>query len=291
MAPTLSERLLNHALPAILLAYGIYYFMITILHTILVQRDPLAIFDFSEIREKAFARLWLAIAPVLPSVRSTGVVEALPSLLSTATGVVLELGPGNGGQVASFTNPDIRAVYGAEPVKDLHEDLRKSADAAGLQDKYHILTCGGQTESLVPALAKAGVLNEGMDGEDRKRGDWIGVFDTIVCVRVLCSVPQLEETAQTLFRLLRPGGTLIVSEHVVNSWQSSKGSYIGRVLQLIYTLMGWSFFMGNCHLQRDTAKALKNAGKGDDGWAVVALDSDSPWGTLPYITGVLVKKA
>lgn len=165
----------------------------------------------------------------------------IPPLLATAKGDVLELGPGSGEQVQYFqAAKDARRIYGAEPCLPLHDDLRANATRYGLGDKYHIVTAGAEKETLVPGLAKAGLLT------NRSADD--GVFDTIVCVRVLCSVKDLHETTEAMFTLLKPGGRLIICEHMVNPGfrGDGRGSYLARLLQSVYQLLGWTFFVGNC---------------------------------------------
>lgn len=125
------------------------------------------------------------------------------------------------------------------------------------------------------------------------------LFDTIITLRVLCSVPDPAGTARMLHSLLRPGGKLIVLEHVVNPSSGPWGSTPARILQKVYTLLGWSFFVGDCHLERDTEGVLRglawrNLGRekgsvkgrgGDEG-----LRSHFWWACLTYISGVLVKE-
>ena len=48
--------------------------------------------------------------------------------------------------------------------------------------------------------------------------------------------------------------------------------------------------MGDCHMNRDTAKALRNVAAVDGGWESVELERSFEWGPLPYISGTLVKK-
>jgi SAM-dependent methyltransferase len=137
----------------------------------------------------------------------------LPSYLGTASGTVLEVGPGSGSFAAYLNAPAIKAIYGAEPSVGMHAALMMSAKLAGLGEKYHILPCGGERDSLLPALAKAGLFNE-VGGQAKEQG----VFDTIICIRVLCSVPDLESTLNSLYSLLKPGGRFIICEHVINPW-------------------------------------------------------------------------
>ncbi len=134
--------------------------------------------------------------------------------------------------------------------------------------------------SLVPTLAKTGLLKDGETSE---------IFDSIVCVRVLCSVPKPQETVKGLYALLKPGGKFIMYEHVSNPG-GKKGSALSRVLQEVYMLMGWRIFLGGCHLNRDTAGIVKKAG-GSEGWESMKMEMQSEWSTIPYAVGVLVKKA
>ncbi|THC94032.1 hypothetical protein EYZ11_006474 [Aspergillus tanneri] len=150
-------------------------------------------------------------------------------------------------QMPLLRSPAIKSIYGAEPCHGLHEELRARAESEGLGAKYHILPCSVVGSELGPALRK-----QGLD-EDH------GVFDTIICVRVLCSVPHLQQTVNELYALLRPGGKLLIAEHVVNPWRTPKGSIVARALQTVYGVLGWSWVMGDCRLNRDTEKALRAA--------------------------------
>lgn len=167
----------------------------------------------------------------------------------------------------------------------MHLALKETAQVAGLGDKYQILPCGGERKSLLPALAKAGLLKES-GGEVKEEA----IFDTIICIRVLCSVPNPESSLSTLYSLLRPGGRFIICEHVINDWRTPKGSILGRAFQVLYTLLGWPFFVGDCRMDRDTATLLKQIGDVDGGWESVELDKKMEWSVLPFTTGVYVRK-
>lgn len=201
-------------------------------------------------------------------------------LLKTAHGVVLDVGPGSGEQLPRFDPAKISVMYGAEPNIHLHPGLLRIAEKAGFDGKYRALQCGGEPESLIPALAKAGALKDGASQ---------GVFDDVVCVRVLCGVPRPEETIQGLYRLLKPGGRLIICEHIANPWRDGTGSFLARIFQAIYSLLGWSFWLGGCNIDRDTVKFLR-AGAGTEGWAKAELEYVDPSTAIPFIVGYLVKK-
>jgi SAM-dependent methyltransferase len=178
--------------------------------------------------------------------------------------------------------PAIRSVYGAEPCLGLHAQLRRRILNSGLDGIYHIVPSGVRKTELLSALEKIGV-------NDTSKG---GIFDTIICVRVLCSVPDPARTIADLYDLLRPGGQFLIVEHVVNPWRitSRKGSFLARVLQIVYSWLGWSFFIGDCHLDRDTTAYLKAAAEKDGGWERIELEHRFELSCLPYISGVLVKR-
>ncbi|KAJ5317630.1 hypothetical protein N7508_002138 [Penicillium antarcticum] len=210
----------------------------------------------------------------------------IPPLLRTATGTVLDVGPGTGTQMPLLTSPSITALYGAEPCTGLHKELRARAVAEGISDKYHILPCGAAAGELLPALKATGTgVVDGLEGDVR-----VGIFDTILCVRVLCSVPKMERTIGELYELLKPGGKLLVTEHVVNPWWRAKGSVLARVAQAVYQFFGWSWFIGDCCMTRDVEGALRKAADGDGGWGSFELERSFEWSAMPYISGTLVKK-
>ena len=200
--------------------------------------------------------------------------------------MVLDIGPGSGTQMPLFTNPALRKIYGAEPCVGLHTELRNKITSSGLGSTYQILTSGAESNQLIPALKEARFSDE----EIQK-----GIFDTIVCVRVLCSVSNPRETIRGLYDLLKPGGKLLVCEHVVNPWTTKKGSLAARFMQAVYALLGWSFWMGDCHMNRDTETTLRlvgdEAGTDQSGWESVDIERSFGWSPLSYISGTLVKKA
>ena len=186
-------------------------------------------------------------------------------------------------------SPAIKTIFGAEPCLGLHADLRACAAKEGLSDKYNILPCSVVASELLPALAKEGVIPAGTDSVDQLAGK--EVFNSIICVRVLCSVPNPEKKIGELYAMLKPGGKMLVTEHVVNPWRTTKGSILARVMQGLYQFLGWSWFVGDCCLTRDTASMLKKAADADGGWEVFDLEPSFGRSPLSYISGVLVKKS
>jgi SAM-dependent methyltransferase len=254
-----------------------------------ITSPTLPISNFKAYRDLSFASFWIAVGPVFADV----VPPMLGEILATSHGVVLDIGPGSGDQVFRFSSKDnITMIYGVEPGVNLHHALRENAKKAGLGEKYKVLSCGAEPDSLIPILKK-----EGLFSKDGSIGG--GMFDEIVCIRVLCSVPKPNETVEVLYRCLKPGGRFVICEHVVNESNKEgnkagrffhkEGSKVGHLLQFFYTALGWEFFVG-CHLLRDTTATLVNAAKSDHGWAEVNLELFDEWSVLPHVVGYCVKK-
>ncbi|KAL9007367.1 MAG: hypothetical protein Q9173_007342 [Seirophora scorigena] len=191
----------------------------------------------------------------------------VPGLVASASGTVIEIGPGSGNQVGRYDPAKVTKIFGIEPNRGLHEKLRENVKKAGLSDVYTIVPCGVDD---VLSLHKYGVDQQ--------------AFDTVLSIQVLCSVPDPKETAAALYRLLKPGGKMIVYEHVKNT------DFVSSKVQDIYNIV-WPYVLSNCHMNRDTARTLREAGE----WATnelqrLPLDEDE-WQALalPHIRGHLTK--
>lgn len=103
----------------------------------------------------------------------------------------------------------------------------------------------------------------------------------------LCSVPTPEAIVPTLYTYLKPGGSLLVLEHVRSDY------LFMRFLQSLYTNGGWRYLM-RCELNRPTTRLLLEAGNTPEqsGWKEVELRNTPGqgwWSMLPIIVGKLVK--
>lgn len=252
------------------------------------------------IRDAAFSSFWLQYSgerrdPKRPHDEAELMIESgpsndtpsasatlLPQLLSSATGVVLEIGPGSGTCMQFLRGSRITQIYGAEPCTGLHKQLRSAADRYKMLDRYHTLNAGADVDSLTSELIRENQINVYRSGDT--------LFDTIVCVRVLCSVPDPKNTISGLYSLLRPGGQMLICEHVSNPWRTSKGSIISRIFQGLYMLFGWAYFMGDCRLDQDTAQILLEAADKDEGWDNADLEVEEQWSLFPCLHGILTKK-
>ncbi|EED12916.1 conserved hypothetical protein [Talaromyces stipitatus ATCC 10500] len=299
--PSFSEYVLGLVQPAVLLAWSFKHYAVVVSETIFLRGQILApIFRSRQVRDEAFGRFWINFS-VARDEKGTPIVDKdvpdpstlrgssalIPDILSKARGVVLDVGPGSGTQMPYFadlaTKEKASTIYGAEPCVGLHTELRQRILANGLDSKYHILSAAADKTQLVDALRR-----EGVQFNDE------GIFDTIVCIRVLCSVPNPAQTISDLYSLLQPGGQMLIVEHVINPFSlfgnRKGGNFLARVMQTVYTMLGWRFFIGDCDLLRDTETYLRNAAERDGGWKSFDLETRFTWSTLPYISGVLVKR-
>ncbi|KAL2851739.1 S-adenosyl-L-methionine-dependent methyltransferase [Aspergillus pseudodeflectus] len=287
--------------PGFILSKAMSYYIQTNIKAILRGQVLAPILRSQELRDEAFGRFWVAFSsnradpqPTLdadsqpqaqiqsPLDEIQNSTELIPSILAQASGLVLDVGPGTGTQMPLLKSPSIKAIYGAEPCVGLHAELRKRAVDEGLGAKYTILPCSVVQKELGAELEKHGLVPEG--------GETGGVFDTIITVRVLCSVPEFERTTAELYSLLKPGGKMLVVEHVVNPWMTPKGSVLARVLQGVYHAFGWRWVMGDCCMNRDTEGVLRKVAEKDGGWESFEMERWFGTTCLPYITGVLVKR-
>ncbi|CAI7645314.1 unnamed protein product [Penicillium pancosmium] len=304
--PPLGDRLKGMLEPAQLMTWAMSHYIRVCAEAVFKKGEIFApILQIHRLRDEAFGRFWVEFSTPAPNAappatvsetetdtfqpgrNTNGSSDLIPPLLRTANGIVLDIGPGTGTQMPLLRSSSISTIYGPEPCTGLHDKLRAKAVAEGISSKYHILPCGAAASQLLPALRESGTgVTESYDSDSRN-----GIFDTIICVRVLCSVPEMERTVNELYGMLKPGGKLLVTEHVVNPWRTAKGSVLARVVQSVYQLFGWSFFIGDCALDRDTEGALLRAASVDGGWEVVDLEKNFAWSVMPYVSGTLVKKS
>ncbi|HEV2070272.1 MAG TPA: class I SAM-dependent methyltransferase [Acidimicrobiales bacterium] len=101
-------------------------------------------------------------------------------------------------------------------------------------------------------------------------------FDTVVACLVLCTVGDLALTVAELHRVLRPGGRLLLMEHVRASEEA-----LAQCQDLVERPWGW--LHGGCHPNRRTLEALGAAG--------FRLDALERYGfpVLPHVQGVAVR--
>lgn len=171
-----------------------------------------------------FARAYLRVAP---SADQRGVGEHRDRMLAGLHGVVCELGAGQGLNFGRY--PDsVSRVVAVEPDTTLRRAAREAARGAA------------RPVGVVAADAAALPLADGS-------------CDAVVSSLVLCSVDSQGEVLAEARRVLRPGGVLAFYEHVRSA------HVVVAVAEDLATPL-WSRLAGGCHPNRDTARAVAEAG-------------------------------
>ena len=141
--------------------------------------------------------------------------------------------------------------------------------AGGARGLTHDLGSGtGRNLPLLPAGARAVAVDPNRDAlaRARRRAPGVpavvaraealpfrdGAFDTVVSGLVLCSVDDPDAALAEIRRVLRPGGTLRLLEHVRH------GGVRGRLQDLVQP--AWTAVSGGCRPNRDTEGAVARAG-------------------------------
>lgn len=154
-------------------------------------------------------------------------------LISPLRGLVLEVGSGTGVNFPLY-HQDCH-VIAAEPAPSM---MTRAAEAK------QALPPGGAQIELLPAGIGDNLLETRLPP---------AILDAAVCTLVLCTVPDLPAAIGFIWSRLKPGGKLVLLEHV----QARSGA--GRALQKALNPV-WKRFALGCHLNRNPRAALLSAG-------------------------------
>ncbi|MGA4545575.1 methyltransferase domain-containing protein [Uniformispora flossi] len=179
-----------------------------------------------------------------------GFAEVRAALLAEATGKVLEIGAGTGGNLPHYVNADRLSVV--EPDPAMLKVLRTRLDRAPVPVE------------LMPAPAERIPYADGQ-------------FDTVVFTLVLCSVADLDKAVAEAKRVLKPGGKVLFIEHV-----GAPSAKARRTQQRIEPV--WKRLFGGCLLTRDPVAAFERAGFADVAAEDVVLGRN-PAPAKPIIRG------
>jgi ubiquinone/menaquinone biosynthesis C-methylase UbiE len=174
-------------------------------------------------------------------------------LLSGLEGTVLEIGAGTGLNLPHYQQ--------AEKVVAVEPDLSMARRLPGRI-----------AEASVPVEVVAGSA-EALPFPD-------GAFDTVVITFVLCSVADPAAALAEIRRVLAPRGRLVLLEHVRGDDELAR--WQNRFTPLHRKLAG------NCHLNRDTKRAVAEAGFDATGIATTRIPGSHPL-VRSGIQGVAIK--
>ncbi len=106
-----------------------------------------------------------------------------------------------------------------------------------------------------------------------------GVFDTVVCTLVLCSVRHPDRVLGELHRVLSPNGRLLVIEHVRDSGR--RAEWQRRLTPF------WRRLAGGCRLDHDARAAIERADFAFERSVTFVPPMSLPW-LRPFLVGTAV---
>jgi len=149
-------------------------------------------------------------------------------LLGDLRGDVLEIGAGTGRNLDHYQG--LERLVLAEPDPHMRRRLTAMAARASVSKNVDVVTWGAEQIECDA-----------------------GSFDAVVSTLVLCSVGDVKRSLDEIRRVLRPGGKLVFFEHVAAE-DPARLAWQRRAEPL------WKLVAGNCHLCRETAHAIEEAG-------------------------------
>lgn len=160
-------------------------------------------------------------------IESLSLSQIRMDLLSHAHGKTLEIGVGTGLNFQYY--PLDAEILAIEP----DSQMRKMAVLRAMKDQqHHVHVKSGNAERLYFASDS---------------------FDTIVATLVFCSIENPQIAMEEIYRVLRPGGSFLLLEHI-----KKNTPVIGWLQESLTPL--WSHIAGGCHLNRDPSKLIREVG-------------------------------
>ncbi|KFY23727.1 hypothetical protein V491_02434 [Pseudogymnoascus sp. VKM F-3775] len=226
-----------------------------------LRKDGLAALAYPQrIRDAAVANLFITTSNGFIAFEDT---TCVPSLVSSAKGKILELGPGPGNQIHRYDLSLVDFIYAVDPNPKYSDVIAAKVGKADLQGKYKFLACGIEDSDVL-----------------RREGITEGSLDTVLSIQVLCSVGDVESVMKEVWKLLKPGGSFVFWEHVTNE------DAVTAIAQACLN-PAWSALIGCC-INRDIKAAILAAGDWDNPSDIEV--ADEPYTVLSRISGVLRKK-
>ena len=178
-------------------------------------------------------------------------------LLKRVHGDILEIGAGTGANI-DFYPELVNSIVFSEPDKAMRGQLAARVAESGFKNAT---VSSASAEDIV--------------AEDE-------VYDFIVTSLVCCSVNNIDAVLKQIHRALKPDGRLVFLEHVAaiegtkrRKWQNFLNPF-------------WRKVAGNCHLNRETEKAIVDAGFEIDDIKRESMRKAPPF-VRPTIRGSAVK--
>ena len=182
-------------------------------------------------------------------------------IIASASGRVLEIGVGTGNNLPYYSRHAEEVVAIEISAAMMKRAMARAATVRSENAKAPRI-----------AIHPGDVTNLEFDDDE---------FDTVVSFLVFCSIPDPARAAAEIFRVLTPGGRLLVFEHVaaetprLRAWQDRLNPM-------------WRFFACGCNINRETRETYQDAGF--DCTAIRPLEEPhSKLLSLPIVHGTGIK--
>ncbi len=164
-------------------------------------------------------------------------------------------------------------VVGLGPAEDLHHLPEAVTEVVGIEPS------ASMRKAAEANVAASSIPVEVVDavGEQLPLPD--DSVDSVLFAYVLCSVEDPELVVAEALRVLRPGGTIAVLEHV----RAAEGTWMRRAQKLASPL--WPRFAGGCRCDQDTRAVFAAAGLDLSDLASPALTPVPP--VAPSLVGTI----
>ena len=148
-------------------------------------------------------------------------------IIPSSTGLVVELGVGAGANFRFYKPENIQKIIAIDPSSELNDLAREEAK----KYNYEIEIFNQSAESI--------------PFEDNS-------IDTVVSTYTLCSIPNPDQAMREVYRILKPNGVFLFSEHGRSPDHFT--AYIQDQIEFFYP-----FISGGCHCNRDIKKVISNS--------------------------------
>jgi ubiquinone/menaquinone biosynthesis C-methylase UbiE len=145
-----------------------------------------------------------------------------------AHGRVLEIGAGSGLNLEFYDPTKVDRLFALEPSEEMWAIARQEKDLSRMEVEF------------LNSYAEAIPLDD-------------NTVDCVVTTFTMCSIPDLPAAYSEMRRVLKPGGTLLFSEH-----GRAPDASVRRWQNLINPV--WKRLAGGCHLNRDIPELIKSGG-------------------------------
>lgn len=184
---------------------------------------------------RLYARFFAMIYdPFMHSIERRVLSHHRKELLQGLHGRIVEIGAGSGANLSFYVTSTVNEIIAVEPNRHLwqraEEKLKQLADALHIRP----LHAGIEEPSVSKAIGDESV-------------------DAVVCTLVLCTIPHPKQTIEKIYRWLKPGGHLVVLEHIRSHQRNT------AFFQDLFT-PAWRLAADGCHLNRATDVALRESG-------------------------------